>query len=57
MKRDERGYMHNENLNNAPVEGAKLAWSRPELRRLDAGAAEANTAISGRTDGIGQQES
>lgn len=32
-------------------------WVRPEVRRLNAGSAEANSAISGRGDGVGQQES
>ena len=32
-------------------------WVRPELHRLEAGSAEASSAITGRNDGTGLQES
>jgi hypothetical protein len=46
--------MSNENKTAA---AAKREWLRPELKRLEAGAAEANSALTGAGDGIGQQES
>lgn len=42
---------------NSDKKNAGGQWVRPEVRRLSAGSAEANSAISGRGDGVGQQES
>ena len=48
----------NKTLKKEMLESAqKQGWVRPELTRLEAGAAEANSAISGRGDGTLQQES
>ncbi|HEX8467808.1 MAG TPA: hypothetical protein VF620_08385 [Allosphingosinicella sp.] len=43
--------------NNKSMKDGRSGWVRPKLQRLEAGAAEANSAITGRGDGVLQQES
>ena len=43
--------------NKALADTVKREWKQPELKRLEAGAAEANSVINSVQDGVGQQES
>ena len=38
-------------MKNIPTEKSRLPWSKPELRRIDAGSAEATIKAPGTPDG------
>ena len=43
--------------NRTLADTGKQEWKRPELKRLEAGAAESRSVINSTPDGNGQQES
>ena len=43
--------------NKTLADTVKREWKRPELKRLEAGAAEANSVLNSVQDGTAQQES